>query len=325
MRRHGNHDDFRIARCVSFKLLHVMEDLGRLWFLAVFLISVNGFSQNITSRASGYWDDPQTWDGGVVPTAGSTDVVTILSGHEIAVRSVTSTDETVINNGGRLRVDSAGVLFLQNGSGTDLTIQGEVDVFGILDASDGSLIVSNVVSLTFYNGSTYRHRNTTTEGVLPQALWYPSSTVEILGYTTFAGATAAGNWSQAFGTMVWNTINLQVPFDLVGRLDKLQGDLEILSTGSSYLLLSSLAGSDGLSVGNDLLLEGSASLELTNSASGDFSITTGGDVVINTTGFLSMANRGRGTLRPGGDVHVENGTISESGTATGEFLFSKSR
>jgi hypothetical protein len=298
-----------------------MRCLCRLCLAIALCLSLNSHAQDVVSRASGFWDDAQTWDGGIVPSALTSAQITVLASHHVIVRDVRTADQLIVASGGSLSVAASGILQLRDGAGTDLLVSGHVDVEGGVDGGDGTSIGSSPATLSFLAGSLYRHHHSTMEGTLPQALWHEQAVVEIAGYTSVSLATSSGNWGQDFGSMIWNTPNLQSTFNLAGLLNRLKGDLIIQSTGLQRLLLSSLNGIDVLQIDGDLNLNGSASLELTNSSSGNFTLTTGGDVVINTTGVLSLANQGRGAIELGKDFSILAGTISESGTGTGEFLF----
>ena len=213
---------------------------------------------------------------------------------------------------------------MRDGAATDLAISGNVYVHGSLEGNHGSTISSNASNLFFHAGASYVHHYTNSEGSLPLADWHKTSVIHIAGYTSATAASVGGNWGQDFGTMIWNTANLQSSFDLMGRLDHVKGDLIIQSTNSQRLLMSSMAGTDELVVDENFQLLGSSAVELTNSSSGHYTLRTGNDVVVNTTGTLSMANQGIGVIRPGNDITLINGIISESGTGTGEFNFSNS-
>jgi hypothetical protein len=295
--------------CIAFSLLSYSQN----------------FAQSIVSRASGFWDDPLTWENGIVPEAFSSDAIAILGGHHVVLRDARLADNLVVETGGSLSISSAGTLELRDGSGVDLTIDGRVDVDGVIDGGDASAISATANNLFFHKASRYIHRHAATEGSLPLASWHRESNIEIAGFTTVMLASGAGNWDQDFGSVIWNTTNLQGVFDLRGLLNHIGGSLIIQSTGTQRLLMSSLNAIDTLHITGDFLLDGAASVELTNSSTADFTIRVGGDVIINTSGTLSLANQGTGRVDVGNDLVINNGTITESGTATGEFLFNNAR
>jgi hypothetical protein len=298
-----------------------MRCLCRLCFVIPLLIPCLNYAQDVVSVASGFWDDPQTWQGGIVPSALSSDQITIIAGHEVVMRDVRLVDQLIVANGGALRIDPDGVCQLRDGPGVDLVIGGHVEVDGVIDGADGSRITSSANTLFFNRTSSYIHRYTSTEGSIPLAWWHSASVIEISGYTSAGAASVDGNWNQPFGSMIWRTDDLQNVFDLRGNLNHLQGDMLIQSTNSQMLLLSSLGGADTLAVDGDFRLDGSASIELTNTSTGEFTLIVGKNIIINTTGSLSLANHGKGAISIGNAFSISNGTISESGTGTGEFIF----
>lgn len=82
------------------------------------------------SIASGDWGDPntwETWDGSAwvaatLPPTVSDETVTISNGHNVFLSADLTADQIVIASGGELVL--AAVLTLNNGTGTDLTIDG---------------------------------------------------------------------------------------------------------------------------------------------------------------------------------------------------------
>src|SRR5690348_10480029 len=113
-------------------------------------------------------------------------------------------------------------------------------------------------------------------------------------------------------------------FSLQGRLSHLKGNLTVMATGSQQLVFSSTTTTGQIIVDGDFTIAGSAHLDLINS-SGVFKATTGGNVVVNTSSIFNLASQGTGIINPGKDVLVVGGTISETGSATGEFLFDSGR
>lgn len=297
----------------------------RLCFAISLLFQSQSFAQEIVSRASGFWDDPLAWEGGTVPSALTSDQITILGNHQIVLRDVRLADQLVVSASASLSITNAGTLQLRDGPGIDLLIAGTVDVDGLIDGGDGSTISSSAATLFFHPLSRYVHRHSSTEGALPLATWHRESTVEVAGYTSVTFASGAGNWHQQFGSITWNTANLQGVFDLRGLLNHIDGNFTIQSTGIQRLLMSSLNVIDTLAIAGTFHLDGNASLELANASAAEFTMKVGGDVIINTNGTLSLANNGRGRVDVGSDVIIMNGTITETGTATGEFLFANGK
>ena len=107
-----------------------MRCLFRLCFVIPLLVPSANLAQDVVSAASGFWDDPQTWQAGIVPSALSSDQITIMAGHEVVMRDGREVDQLFIADGGVLRIDLAGICLLRDGPGVDLVIAGQVDVDG---------------------------------------------------------------------------------------------------------------------------------------------------------------------------------------------------
>jgi hypothetical protein len=182
-----------------------MRCLFRLCFVIPLLVPTANLAQDVVSAASGFWDDPQTWQAGIVPSAFSSDHITIMAGHEVVMRDGREIDQLFIADGGVLRIDFAGICQLRDGPGVDLVIAGRVDVDGVMEGGDGSSVISSAATLLFRQTSSYIHRYTNTQGSVPLASWHPESVVQISGYTSATAASADGNWNQDFGSMIWNT------------------------------------------------------------------------------------------------------------------------
>jgi hypothetical protein len=274
---------------------------------------------NAATAMSGYWDEPSIWSDGVVPSGEA--FVEIAIGHTVIIRGSCHTQGMIIS--GTLVVSVTGVLEVGAANRSDVLVRGLLEVFGLIVGAEGSQVHSSGGRIVFRNGSTYQHLYRAQEGVIPQADWEAQSTLAILGYTTAAQATPQGGWGQRFGNIDWDTPAQVVAFDLRGTLGSLQGDLKMLSTGSAYLLLSSSPGAGSLSIAGDVILSG-GSLELTNSPSGKFVLSCR-DLVCDIPGYLSLATDGEGTIDIARHINVSHGTIRETGTATGNFLFTGSR
>src|SRR5688572_5337620 len=179
-----------------------MRCLCRLCFVIPLLIPCLDYAQDVVSVASGFWDDPQAWQGGIIPSALSSDQITIIAGHEVVMRDVRLVDQLIVANGGVFRIDPDGVCQLRDGPGVDLVIGGLVEVDGVIDGADGSRITSSAHTLFFNRTSSYIHRYTSTEGSIPLASWHSASVIEISGYTSAGAASVDGNWNQHFGSMI---------------------------------------------------------------------------------------------------------------------------
>lgn len=290
--------------------------------LMLSFISAGLYGQSEISVASGFWHDPATWQSGAVPGVAS-GIVQIAPGHVVVVQDFREADEVVVS--GTLSISPSGRLHVRNGPGVDLLVSGYLDVSGVLEGGDRSEIQSATGLALFRKGGVYRSLHAAAEGSIPLATWHSESTVEVTGYTTANVATEAGHWGQVFGNMVWNAGAQQSVFNFNGLLKRLQGNLLVYSTGSRGLLFSGRTGQEELVVDGDLVISGDSRVELTNAALGRFTLSIGRNFVLDTSGSMSFASEGYGVLAVGRDVVIRRGMISESGAATGVFLFAGSR
>jgi len=322
----------------------------------VFILVSFGFCAQAQVQSNGTgggnWSDPAAWQGGVVPDFNS-GAITILSGDAIIVDANFTIDQTTVQSGASLSINSAIVLTINNGVGTDLTMNGSFSV-------QGELILTNVAThagmtagnTTFAAGSIYRHRFTTTQGVLPLATWDADSKVSIEGYTTPGfTATAGGNWNQNFGNFTWNCAAQSSTAILAGLLTSMN-TFEVLSTGSNILRLS-VNQNPTITIAGNVEIVGTSRVEFSTTGTntvvnvaGDFIfnstnstgtrslLVTTGTCVVNIAGNFSMnapggnlrfttGTAGIGTFNISGDFDLQAGTLSESGgtTANGNINF----
>jgi len=198
--------------------------------------------------------------------------------------------------------------------------------------------------LIFGPESTYLHNFSDSEGVIPLASWSNFSTVSIIGYTSTTEATSAGQWSQSFGNVVWDTPLLTADFFLNGLLSNISGSFTIKTTNGQVLRLTK-ASNHNLSIGGDFNVDGSARFSIsktglcnslvTVSVGGDFNFRSSnplgsryceqGISVFNIAGrffmnqgllYFSSGSGGTSSsgadLRVKGDFRLEGGTIDAS-------------
>jgi len=148
-------------------------------------------------------------------------------------------------------------------------------------------------TLTVNSGGTYEHA--IDGGTIPTATWNASSNCKITGVTI----TEPGGLSQSFGNFTWNCTG-QTGLDLninplsVSFGGAVKGDFTLASTGTGSIRLSNIT---------------SRVLDI----SGDFNISGGI--------FDLATNSGSGTVNVGGNFNMTGGTITESGSIFGIFVF----
>jgi hypothetical protein len=321
----------------------------------VFILASFGFCAQAQVQSNGTgggnWSDPATWQGGIVPDFNSA-AITILGGDNVIVDANFTIDETTVQLGASLYINSAFALTINNGAGTDFTMNGDLTVEGELILTNASTHAGMTAGNTnFLAGSTYRHRFTTTQGVLPLATWNIDSRVSIEGYTSTFTANAGGNWNQNFGNFTWNCTSQTGTAILAGLLTSVN-TFEVLSTGSNILRLS-VNQNPTITIAGNVEIGGTSRVEFSTTGTntvvdvaGDFIfnstnasgtrslLVTTGTCVVNIAGNFSMnapggnlrfatGAAGIGTLNISGDFDLQAGTLSESGgtTANGNVNF----
>lgn len=111
-------------------------------------MGINAADVPFLSVATGNWNDPTKWNKGTVPTC--SDVVTILTGHNITVNSAANVSKNVtINSGGTLTVASGDLTVGCTLNNNALTNNGTLSVSGGTLNVNGNIICSS--------GSTFNH------------------------------------------------------------------------------------------------------------------------------------------------------------------------
>ena len=250
-------------------------------FFTFQLLSSSSIGQAINdyrSAISGTWNAIITWEryngtSWVQPTAmegvpNNTDgVITILNGHIITVAANISIDQTTIDAGGQITVNSSRTLTIANGTGTDLIVNGTLRNIGT---------VTTTGTLSFSSTGVYIHdRNS---GVIPSATWNTTSNCNITGIT----GTAPSGLSQSFGNFTWDCIGQTTGFNFNGALTTINGNLTIGNTNIFGLFLASATGSTyTLNISGNLIVNNNAWLAISN---GD-NITA----IVNVTGNFIMS------------------------------------
>ena len=241
---------------------------------------------NVTFAAAANWQryDGSAWGAaGAAPVIGD-NIITIRTGNTATVTANKALDQVVVASGGVLTVNSGQNLIIPNGVGTDLSVSGIINNSGTI--TPGGTIVFNA-------SSAYNH--TRDGGTIPDATWNASSNCNITGVT----GNVPDGLSQSFGNFTWNCIG-QTGNDLninpleVGNGGAVTGDFTLISTGTGSIRLSNNA--------NRVL-----------DISGKFIISGG-------IFHLAIAG-GSATINIGGDFNMTGGTLTETGSSSGIFVF----
>jgi hypothetical protein len=309
--------------------------------------AVSGDYRSITT---GNWSSTSTWEtyngtswvaAGVAPANGN-NIITIQSGHIVSVTANVTVDQLVINTGGELNINSGKTLTLANGTGTDLTVDGTLSINGTLTAQasttttlSGTTILASGAGNTFAAGSTininsggrYRAQSstlTTSSGIwtvnsggvfqaeingpaLPLATWNTGSTCEITGVTT----TKPSNLNQAFNEFSWLCSGQTANLNLAGTLTTVNGNFNIVSTGTAAIYLV-YTQSVTFNIGGNFILSGgkfcagTESLIDTINIAGNFEQTGG---TFNATDKTGAPGDAAPVINVGGDFILSGGTF----------------
>jgi hypothetical protein len=301
------------------------------------------------SKATGSWTNASSWqkyngtswvDASAAPTTAD-GAINILSGHTITISSNVTADNLTVDAGGTLQITS-NTLTVANGTGTDIIIDGtliitkdlnfnsnaNMDVNGLvtlkstggINFNSGCLInvdgnfrrEGGSVSLTstywsINNGGTYTHA-LNGGSLVPSASLKTGSTCEITGITT----TMPTNINQIFYNLTWNCPGQLAGIDLSARLDFVNGDLTVASTGSGSLQLDYQGNNNLLNIGGDLTISGGITYGCANGSAiinigGDYN-HSGGSFNFNKAGVTAYGNTST-SLNISGNLNVTGGTI----------------
>ncbi len=282
-------------------------------FFGILLVYGNAFSQTITSAQPGPWNDINTWVGGSIPDFSNS--ASIIVNHDITIPTgyTATIDETTINAGSTVTVNTGGGLNIFN-PGTDQLL-----VNGTLVGSQGSTITgADGTNVRISSTGTYRHAYTTGQGNIPLAIWDDGSLLNITGYTNFTTATVAGNWGQDFSNVTWNCTTQTGTLNLGGFLTTIRGDLNVLSTGTTGVVRFTATTPASISVGGNFNVSGGTRLTFCTTSTCTIDVT--GDYTQNlSAGYVRFADAGAngiGTLNLTGNFNLQAGTLTENGGAT---------
>ncbi|HVO73662.1 MAG TPA: T9SS type A sorting domain-containing protein [Ignavibacteriaceae bacterium] len=286
------------------------------------------------SAQTGNWGTLTTWQrwngtSWATPTSGegtpnnNSGVTTIRNTHNVSVAANVTADQITIDAGGQLTVNSATVLTLNNGTGTDLTVNGTVIVNGTL-VNSGTITKAGTASITFNANSTYQHARN--GSAIPTCTWNINSTCYITGITTTLTGSSFG-LGQTFGNFTWNCTSQTAAISFAGYLTTVNGNFTINSTGSGSLRLLNGNAVRTLNIGGNfsqtngslfvLGSGGTTTTSMTMAIKGNFSFS-GGTLTVN--GSTNTTDSGRVKVA-GNFSHTAGTTITETSAGQSEIIF----
>ncbi|MFN0159110.1 MAG: choice-of-anchor D domain-containing protein [Bacteroidota bacterium] len=312
-------------------------------------------SNQYRSFASGDWNAIGTWEvstngGGSWNPAAATptsadDAVTILATHTVTVTASVSVDQVTVATGGTLHVNSGNTLTVDNGTGTDVTVNGtlstagtvSVAASGVVAVNGGSFQINeggwggNTGSYTYDATGTLVFNGTTSYGVNADAVWWPNPitnvTVQNTGgvsintartvstlIQTSAGITNGGNLT------VDGTFRLNASGYITGAPTYGGSSTLTYSTGGTYVRGAEWSATGGAGFPNNVQISNSTTLDMgpnggfqfQRHAANDLTIDVGSEFTMNGVGN-AMSNK----VVIFGDI-MNSGTITLSSLSGGD-------
>ncbi len=276
------------------------------------------------SAASGNWGDLATWQsfsGGTwiaatqTPTS-SAAAINVLNTHTVTIPASTSitADELTVDAGGQITIAATGTLVVNNGTGTDLTVNGYLLNSGTLTTTGATVSVS---------GSTATYEHALNNLTIPANItWASSSTLRLSGaFTgTGTGANLGALSAGSYQNVIWaGSVNFSggstVDFITIGdNAITIAGKLTASGTGNGAFLTSAAGTSPTVAE-----YEQTSGIVYINRNSGSTrSLTVTGNATISggTLHIKNLAGAGAGQLIVGGNLNVgASATLTNSGTA----------
>ena len=277
--------------------------------------SVASGNFNSTSTWEQSTDNGSTWVSATSVPSATDGTVTVSSGYTVTVGSNVSSDQVVINSGGIVNVSTGITWTIQDGSGTDLNVQGKLNVDGTI-LNYGS-ISSTSSTLEFKSGSIYQHN--VDGGTVPASNWNNTSTCQIIGVID----NTVSGLGQSFGNFTWNCPNQDSDRSLPSSDFLVNGMFSVINTNDRELRMSQTPISVGSFYQEGGIFRVGTNTKRTLNILGSFSLVGG-------TLNLSSGDGSGGSGTYGGTINVKGnythtaGTLTESGSNNGGIVFNGS-
>jgi autotransporter-associated beta strand protein len=261
------------------------------------------------TKQSGNWNSASTWEMSsdnstwINASNSPTNIdatITIRNTHSVTVTGSVTIDQTNIETGGTLNLNSAVILTINDGTGND------IDVTGSFIQSAGTL--TNNGQIVVQNGGLFRQAKVGT--IIPTATWNSGSTCEVTGWTT----TIGGGLNQTFYNFTFNSSNWSSTMtSMEPNGMQVNGLFKVVNTGSGELNLMSGATSRSLTVGSFEITGGIFQISGSN---GDANATLNvlNNFLVSGGTFYFQDNQttssGFSKLIVGGNITIEGGIVS---------------
>jgi hypothetical protein len=323
----------------------ITANINAMPFIVANDFAFTAVSAQYRSRQTGNWNNFNTWErstnsgatwanaiSGQTPSS-SDGAITIQNGHTVTITAGVTIDQVTIDNGGTVVHSAAATVTLNNGTGTDLTINGTWK----RTSNNFTISISSGADISVGSTGIYEHAITASGGSIPYATWNSSSILRIMND---AGMTSPPTQlDQTFGIVEINCSTQTSNWSIDGFTD-IVNELRVINTGSGYVstnsnktLSGNLVQSGGrfingvvnvntsLTISGNLTVSGGSFEVAANiSTSYTYEVFVNGNVLINggtidlNKAGTSNANSGR--LYIGGDFTISSGSLARTQTRT---------
>jgi hypothetical protein len=231
----------------------------------------------------GEWNGSTTWtrsffiDGtyestNVAPTVDNSLAVTIIDGATVTVSTAVEIDQTTVNAGSSLIIDSDGELGITDGTGTDLNVNGNLDMDGgtfvlfsgasLNYGSSSTLIYSDAAALQVTGSELVNSLNNVTfnntNGVIVDTGTAISGTLTITSGTTLTSSESIAASGETIGTGTVNLSGGTFTYDRSGDQNIYSGTYaaQVLSGSGTKSYSGTTTVTSGVTVDASITIEG---------------------------------------------------------------------
>jgi fibronectin-binding autotransporter adhesin len=272
------------------------------------------------SAATGIWENPANWSAstdinfssptGVTPSVypihSNSAGIRIMNTHIITTTTPAAffgvpLDETTVDVGGTLAIGTGSIIVVQNGTGTDLVVNGTL----LNQSGNPSLAVGTIQMAA---GSVYNHA--VNSGNVPTCTWDVGSECRITG----VGASQPSGLGQSFSDFTWSCTSQSANVFLASALTTVGRDLNLQSTNGFNLSFTSTTAL-ALTVGRDLNISGGFYNLVSGANANAVSMSVTGNMNLSGTGTFGLTSTGA-TGAPAATMSVGGNLVNGSSAGT---------
>ncbi|MEQ1553172.1 MAG: hypothetical protein ABL929_03280 [Ferruginibacter sp.] len=274
-------------------------------------------SNSNTTGAGGAWatvgnwqssSDNATWITATLAPTSAANTIIIRNGHNITTSVGSQTADQLTIDAGATLTFGAGTLTIENGTGTDMVVN------GTFTRTTANTLTTTGATISFNAGSIFNHASN--GGQIPISTWDATSTCNITGM--IATQPTATSFGQTFGIFNWNCTG-QTAYAIIGDGGNFnpKGLMTVSSTGTNVIELESGGAGSTYNLDGGLTVSGGTFVGNYDNTGSSLEIT------VNITGNLIISGNGTFDATQGGS----NATSSFYGTSinlTGDITISSS-